>query len=54
MPRGLDCKFKQNIFQCIPRNHSIIVLSYRLFRVGGREGGREGEVTSGDLGFELL
>ena len=29
-PRGWYCKFEQNIFQCIPRNHSIIVLSHRL------------------------
>ena len=56
-PRGLYCKFEQNIFQCIPRNHSIIVLSHRLFREGGRKGGREGregEVSSGNTGFELL
>ena len=41
--RGLYCKFEPNIFQCIPRNHSIIVLSHRLFIQGGREGGR-GEI----------
>ena len=29
-PLSWYCKFLQNIFQCIPLNHSIIVLSHRL------------------------
>ena len=37
----LYCKFEQNISHGIPRNHSIIVLSHRLFMEEGREGGRE-------------
>ena len=49
--RGSFCKFEQNIFQCISKNHSIIiVLSHRPFR----EEGREGDVRSGDSGFEIL
>ena len=53
-PWGWYCKFEQNIIQCILRNHSIIVLSHRVFKERLERESKEWKDPSGDSGFELL